>query len=258
MSLSQVMRSGRSLVCYVTAGVPSRGADAEYVMACIDNGADVIEIGVPFTDPVADGRVLQAASQTSLANGMTSAKAMDLVREVRSRSDVPIALMGYYNPIFHHGEARYVADAAQAGADALIVPDLPLEESGALRAACRSAGLDLVQLVGPTTSDERMARIARASGGFLYLVSALGTTGARDQIGPEVAGLIARAKKAAGALPVGVGFGISRAEHVGMMLDAGADAAIVGSAIMSRVLAGETPGQVGEFVRSLKSGTSRR
>ncbi len=243
---------GGGLICYLTAGFPAEGRNIDYIMACVEGGADVIEIGVPFSDPVADGRVIQFTSQKALENGTTPVKVFDLVRSVRSRTDVPIVLMGYYNPIFRRGEERYVSEARASGADGLIVPDLPMEESASLEKHCSTAGIDLIQLVGPTTSEERMGRIAQRSSGFLYLVSALGTTGARRETSSSIGELISRAKRAAGPLPVSVGFGISRPDHVSEVLSAGADAAIVGSAILQRIIDGDGPEKVGAFVRSLK------
>ncbi len=249
--ISERLGSG-SVICYLTAGFPSEGKDIDYIMACIEGGADVIEIGVPFSDPVADGRVIQFTSQKALENGTTPAKVFDLVRKVRSCTDVPIVLMGYYNPVFRMGEGRYVSEAKASGADGLIIPDLPIEESASLEEHCSTAGLDLIQLVGPTTSEERMGRIAQRSSGFLYLVSALGTTGTRRDAPSSIGELISRAKRAAGPLPVSVGFGISRPEHVREILSAGADAAIIGSAILQKIIDGDGPEKIGAFVRSLK------
>ncbi|WP_019176707.1 tryptophan synthase subunit alpha [Methanomassiliicoccus luminyensis] len=255
--ISQRLSNGGGLVCYLTAGFPSEGRDLDYVLACVEGGADVVEIGAPFSDPVADGKVIQYTSQKALENGTTPAKVFDLVRKVRERSDVPIAIMGYYNPIFRIGEERYVRGAKAAGADGFIVPDLPMEESASLERSCSAEGVDLIQLVGPTTSEERMKRIAARSSGFLYVVSSLGTTGARGDVPSSVGGLVARAKKAAGPLPVSVGFGISRPEHVREVLATGANAAIVGSAILQKVIDGESPERVSALVRSLKEATGR-
>jgi tryptophan synthase alpha chain len=250
--ISEVLADGRGLVCYLTAGFPSFDESIEHVLACVRGGADVIEIGVPFSDPVADGKVIQLTSQKALEGGMTPAKVFYLVRELKARTEVPIVLMGYYNPIFKMGEESYVGRAVKAGANGLIVPDLPLEESGSLGERCRKGGLDLIQLVGPTTSEERMKHIAAASSGFLYVVSALGTTGARKEMDKNVGTLIGKAKRAAGSLSVGVGFGVSKAEHAEMLYNYGADAAIVGSAILQRIIDGQSPAQIEEMVRSLR------
>ncbi len=249
--IGETMGKGNALVCYLTAGYPSEAASLEYILACVNGGADVIEIGVPFSDPVADGKVIQFSSQKALEAGMTPNKVFGLVRELRKHTNIPIVLMGYYNPIFRIGEAEYARRAKEAGADGLIVPDLPLEESRTLLEHCRTHGVDLIQLVGPTTPEDRMRVIARNSSGFLYLVSSMGTTGTRRELGAEVADLVARAKRAAGPIPLGVGFGISRPEQVSRLKEAGADAVIVGSAILQMVIDGQSPSAVERFVRSL-------
>lgn len=249
--LSSAFRPG-ALVCYLTAGYPTYEESVELILSCVRGGADVIEIGVPFTDPVADGKVIQRASRSALANGMTPDRAIALAGAVRWSTDVPIVLMGYYNPIFRKGEEAYAELAASAGVDGLIVPDLPLEESSGLEAACRSRGLDLVQLVSVTTPPPRMAAIARRSSGFLYAVSGLGTTGGSREMGQSVRALIEQAKRAAGALPVGVGFGVTSREQVRTLRDYGADGVIVGSALLQRVAAGASGKEVEAFVNSLR------
>ncbi len=247
------LRKGRGLICYLTAGYPSEELFIEHAMASVEGGADVLEIGVPFTDPVADGKVIQLTSQKALDNGITPMRVFELTRKLRSLTNVPLVLMGYYNPIFQVGEGRYAQLAREAGADGLIVPDLPLEESQGLREACVLNKMDLIQLVGPTTSEERMIRIARASMGFLYVVSALGTTGARSSLSAKVGPLVHCAKKAAGPLPVGVGFGISQSEQTEQLYREGADAAIVGSALLKRIIDGATPEDTRKFVAGLRN-----
>lgn len=206
-------RKGESaLICYLTAGFPSLQESKEHILACIDGGADIMEVGVPFSDPVADGKVIQKASQKALENGMTPLKVLELVSDIRKETEVPILLMGYYNPIFKIGESRFVHIANRAGVDGMIVPDLPLEESTTLGREMDAAGMDLVQLIGPLTSERRMRKIASASKGFVYLVSGLGTTGERRTLDPNIGELIARAKHASNKVPVCVGFGISGKE----------------------------------------------
>lgn len=250
--ISHALAGGRKLICFITAGFPTMELSIEHALACVEGGADVMEIGVPFSDPVADGRVIQYASQKALENGTTPLEVFTMVREMRKRTDVPIVLMGYYNPIFQIGEERYADLSARTGVDGLIVPDLPCEESRTLRARCLAGGVDLVQLVGPTTSARRMAKIAAASSGFLYVVSSLGTTGARGSLPDGASEVVRRAKSVCGDLPVGVGFGISRREHAEMMYLAGADAAIVGSAVLQGIIDGATPGDTVRLVRGLK------
>ncbi len=250
--IREALAGGGKLICYITAGYPTPELSVEHALACVDGGADVLELGVPFSDPVADGKVIQYTSQKALENGTTPHRVFDLAREIRSHTDVPIVLMGYYNPIFQIGEGRYVELSAQSGVDGLIVPDLPCEESLSLRQRCAAGGLDLVQLVGPTTSAERMRRIAAASSGFLYVVSSLGTTGARNALPVGAAAVVRRARAAAGDLPVGVGFGISRREHAAAMHQEGAHAAIVGSAILQGMIDGASPEETRRLVSGLK------
>jgi len=252
--MSQLRDAFRSetLACYLTAGFPSLEESVEVALACVRGGADVIEIGVPFTDPVADGPVIQRTSRHALENGMTPARAFEVAARVRERTEVPIVLMGYYNPIFKRGEEAYVELAKEAGVDGLIVPDLPVEESSGLEAACRSFHLDLVQLVSVTTPPQRMAAIARRSSGFLYAVSGLGTTGGSREMGPSVRALIKEAKRAAGTLPVGVGFGVTSREQVRTLHDYGADGVIVGSALLQRVASGASAKEVEAFVSSMR------
>lgn len=250
--IKEALAGGRKLICYITAGYPTPELSIEHAMACVDGGADVLELGVPFSDPVADGKVIQYTSQKALENGTTPRRVFDLAREIRSRTDVPIVLMGYYNPIFQIGEGRYVELSARSGVDGLIVPDLPCEESLSLRERCATGGLDLVQLVGPTTSMERMRKIAGTSSGFLYVVSSLGTTGARNALPDGAAEVVQRARSTAGDLPVGVGFGISRREHAEAMYRAGAHAAIVGSAILQGMIDGASPEETRRLVSNLR------
>jgi tryptophan synthase alpha chain len=240
------------LAVYLTAGYPDEKSTEEYARACVRGGADLIEIGVPFSDPVADGPTIQQTSQAALEGGMTPIKAFDLVRRLRADIRPPIVLMGYYNPVFRLGEARFAEEARRAGADGLIVADLPCEESSTLRDACLGQSLDLIQLVGPTTSAKRMETIASLSSGFLYLVTRLGATGEQRRAGNGLSDLVKRAKGAAGSLPVAAGFGVSSASQVRDMIDAGADGVIVGSALLRAIIQGAPPIDIQASVRALK------
>jgi len=241
------------LICFLTAGFPSMTGFKEHFRACVEGGADIMEIGLPFSDPVADGPTIQHASRVALEKGVTFLSIMEVTRELRQEFSVPIVLMGYYNPIFVQGPGRFVDEAKSAGADGLIVPDVPLEECGPLRKECERGGLDLIMIVGPLTSADRMKRIASASSGYLYLAGNLGTTGARSSMSGELPDLIKRAKGST-ELPVAVGFGISSPDQVRTVIQAGADAAIVGSAILDRVIKGSPSKEVRRFVETLKGG----
>ncbi len=188
---------------------------------------------------------------------MVPSQVFEVVSWIRERVHTPIVLMGYYNPIFRMGEASYLERAAEAGVDGLIVPDLPFEESFSLQSLSQKRGIDLIQLVGPTTNDARMKRISSHSSGFLYLVSALGTTGERDQLAPGVSNLIERARKVS-MVPVAVGFGISTPEQVSQVVTKGADGAIVGSAIVKKIIDGESSLAIRKFVRELKNGCKKK
>jgi len=238
------------LIAYLVGGDPDPAASLAAATAIVDGGADILEIGIPFTDPIADGPVIQEANVRALAAGATIDSVFALVRGIRERTDVPIVLMTSYNPIYVRGDARFCREAKAAGADAVLVTDLPPEESGPFDTAARARGLDRIFLVAPNTPDERLPLIDARAVGFLYLVSVQGVTGVRDTLDPSIVQRIARVR-AASPLPVGVGFGISRPEHVREIADAGADAAIVGSAIV-RII-GEHGGDTAAMAAALKA-----
>jgi tryptophan synthase alpha chain len=219
--------------------------------AAVGAGAGLLEIGIPYSDPLADGPTVQRAAQRSLAGGMSTRRALEVVREVRARVDVPIVPMTYAAPVMAHGEGRFCADAAAAGADGLIVPDVPADEAGELLAGCAEHGLDLVPLLAPTSSDERIALACAQAGGFVYLVSVAGVTGARDRLSDRVAGLVERVR-ACTPLPLLIGFGISAPEHAAAALAAGADGVIIGSRAIEVAEAGG-PAALGEFVASIRA-----
>jgi tryptophan synthase alpha chain len=252
------------LIAYITAGDPSLEASAKIVLAAAEAGADIIELGVPFSDPVADGPVIQRASERALRSGTTLAGVLELVRHLRARTDVPLVLFSYFNPLLQLGLEKFAESAASAGADGVLATDLTPEEANEYRAALRGRGLDTIFLAAPTSTDERLARIAEASTGFLYLVSRTGVTGTREVL-PEGLPALARRVRKFTNLPIAVGFGISAPTHVSI-LGGIADAAVVGSALMAEVersaSADAAAVGVGAFVRALKnaarSGLSRR
>jgi tryptophan synthase alpha chain len=221
------------IVAYITAGDPSLAATLKFVLALADAGADVIELGIPFSDPLADGPTIQRASERALKTRTTLAQVIDLVREIRKSSEVPIVLFGYYNPVLQMGLERFASAAANAGADGVLITDLTPEESGEYRQVLAAHNLDTIFLGAPTSTDDRLAKIAAVSSGFLYLISRTGVTGAKDSLPDDLPALLRRARKVT-QLPIAVGFGISLPGHVSV-LGGLADAAVVGSALVSEI-----------------------
>lgn len=226
---------------------------ADLAQAAVSGGATALEIGIPYSDPLADGPTIQRAAQRALAAGMTTTRALDVVRDVRARvpAPLPIVPMTYAAPVMAHGEAAFCRAAAAAGASGLIVPDVPVDEAGSLLDGCRAAGIDLVPLLAPTSTDERVALACREAGGFVYLVSIAGVTGARERLGDRVAGLIQRVR-AHTDLPLLVGFGISTPEHAAQARAAGADGVIIGSRAIEVAEQGG-PAALEQFVASIAS-----
>lgn len=259
------------IVAYITAGDPSLDATLRFVLALAEAGADVIELGVPFSDPLADGPTIQRASERALKSGTTLAKILELVRRIRQASQVPLVLFSYYNPILQMGLEKFASAAEIAGADGVLATDLTPEESEDYRRILASHHLDTVFLGAPTSTDERLAKIAACSSGFLYLISRTGVTGAKDVLPDDLPALLRRAR-AVTQLPIAVGFGISLPGHVSV-LGGLADAAVVGSALVAEIGKATKTGASGsaidaaasalaEKVRSLKEaarhGLSRR
>jgi tryptophan synthase alpha chain len=247
-------RGQAALVPYFTVGDPDLATTRELVRAALVEGADAIELGVPFSDPMADGPVLQRSAARALAAGTSLPRVLELLADLRREfPEPPFVLFGYYNPFFRYGVAEVARDAARAGADAFLCVDLPPEEAADLRAATRAHGLDLIALLAPTTPQARIRAIARSASGFLYFVSLLGTTGARASLPARLPEWVQRVH-AATALPVGVGFGVSAPEQAAWLAGF-ADAVIVGSAL-ARLLedgpAGEAPARVGAFLAALR------
>ncbi len=254
-------RGEGALIAYLMAGDPDLERSFAYARATIEGGADILELGIPFSDPVADGPTIQAAGQRALRAGTTPQRVLELVRALRERTDVPdipIVLMGYYNPVFRLGEGRFVDEAVAAGADGVIVPDLPLEEAGPLLEAARARGFALIFLATPETPEARLRRLGEASQGFLYLVGRYGTTGAREALAPQTVELIRRARRALPeGLPLAVGFGLARPEHVRGVIQAGADGAVVGSRLVLEVERNAPPERLRALVGALKAATRR-
>jgi len=256
-------RGRTALMPYVTLGFPRQESVLTLVPALVEGGADLIELGVPFGDPLADGATIQAASQKALENGMTLALCLEQVAALRAHGvSIPLVLMGYYNPILQMGIERFARQASEAGVDGAIVPDLPPEEAHELRAALLSQGIDLVFLLAPTSDSARIETVARQGSGFLYLVSLVGVTGAREHLPASLEAFCEQVRAAcahaAVDLPLAVGFGIGTPEQAARVASI-ADGVIVGSALIRAIAAATEADQdpapaARDFVRSLRSG----
>ena len=241
---------------YLTAGYPDVDTNRRLAEAALEAGADGFEIGVPFSDPLADGATMQRASTVALERGATLDTALDLARFIRQAApSVPLVLMSYYNSVLRRGDAAYAAALAEAGADGAIVADLPSEEAGALETALRAHDLDLIPLLAPTTPDERLKRLAAEARGFIYCVSLVGVTGARATLASNLGEFLARIRPASN-VPLVVGFGISQPEHVRAVAALGADGVIVASALADLVDKSKDPVPAAlAYLRSMKDAT---
>ena len=236
-----------ALVAYVTGGYPDPQSTPRIVEALVEGGADLIELGLPFSDPVADAATIQKASFQALEAGTTTARCLEAVEQVRrGDKNTPIILMSYVNPILAFGSEAFVDAAAKAGVDGLIVVDLPPEEGEPLRGRCRTAGIDNILLVAPNSGDERIARVVEQASGFVYCVSVTGVTGARTALPAALPDFLARVRRHT-SLPLAVGFGVSRPEHL-RSLHGLADAAVVGSAIVD-IVGASTAQEVGDKLK---------
>ena len=243
------------LVTYVTAGDPDLDRSADILRALDRAGADVLEVGVPFSDPLADGPVIQRATERALAAGTTLPRVLDMVESVRPGVAAPVVIFSYANPVLRMGAERFADRARRAGVDGVLMLDLPIEEAGAFRGMMASRGIDTIFLLSPTTTDGRIQAAAALGSGFLYAISRLGVTGARERVADGAREIVQRIRRASD-LPVALGFGISKPEHV-REVGQWADAAVVGSALVTVIAeAGRGPGLTGrveEYVRWLKS-----
>jgi tryptophan synthase alpha chain len=247
--------AGTGLVTYITAGDPDL-ARTEGILRALDRGgADVVEVGVPFSDPLADGPVIQRATERALASGTTMTGVLDLVGRLRAELRPPIVIFSYVNPILRLGPEQFADRCRAAGVDGVLVLDLPIEEADEFRALLASRGIDTILLLSPTTTDDRLRRAAALGGGFLYAISRLGVTGARETIADGAEEMVRRIR-AVSALPIALGFGISKPEHV-REVGKWADAAVVGSALVSVIAeagaSSDVNARVEEYVRWLKS-----
>lgn len=256
-TFARLRREGRrAFIPFVTAGDPDLETTRALLIELAGAGASLIELGIPFSDPMADGPVIQRASMRALRNGVDVAKVLEVVSDARKEMDAPIVLFSYFNPLLQFGAERLSAEARRAGADGVLVTDLVPEEAEEFTAALAEKGLDIVYLVAPTSTDERLRMIAERASGFIYAVSRAGVTGAQAEVSTEAEKLVARVREVSG-LPVAVGFGISTREQVSEVWRY-ADAAVVGSAVVAEIErlkgAHDLVARIGEFVLSLHSG----
>ncbi len=253
-------KNEKALVGFITAGDPDLESTRELFSVIEEGGADIIELGVPFSDPLADGPVIQAASQRSLKSGTTLKKIIQLVREIRQSSQLPIVLMTSFNPVFVYGQEAFVKDAVEAGVDGVIVPDLPPEEAGEFDQLAETSGLDLIYLLAPTSTPERIEMIGQKSRGFVYYVSLTGVTGVRSSLAQGVADRVGQIKQAT-PLPVLIGFGISGPEQAKAAAEC-SDGVIVGSALVRMIEEISDPAErnkkLGVFVRTMKQSLQDR
>jgi len=239
----------KALALFVTAGFPRLDATVDVALALEEGGADLIELGMPFSDPLADGPVIQRSSMTALRNGMNLRVLLDQLEKLRKRSDLPVVLMGYVNPILRFGPARFFSEAAMRGADGLILPEVPLEELDRFTELYEESGLARILLVAPTSDAQRIAEIDRASSGFLYCVSMTGVTGQTAQVSPDEH--VRRVKRASSSNPVLVGFGISTPEAA-RRFSLLADGVIVGSSLLQKISSATSMGEIAGWVAGFK------
>ena len=249
--IKSAFENGKAFIAFITCGDPDLETTAATVRTAAENGADLIELGIPFSDPTAEGPVIQGANLRALSGGVTTDKIFDLVRNLRSDVKVPMVFMTYANVVFSYGAERFISICRDIGIDGLILPDLPFEEKEEFQSVCRQDEVDLISLIAPT-SENRIAMIAREAEGFLYIVSSLGVTGARSEIKTDLASIVEVVRQNTD-IPCAIGFGISTPEQARKMAGI-SDGVIVGSAIIKIIekYGKEAPKYVGEYVRSMK------
>lgn len=241
-------KNRKAFIAYIMAGDPDLQETKRRVLMLEKAGVDIIELGVPFSDPLADGPTIQRAAERALSAGVTLKNVIQLVKELRTETNIPLVLMTYENPVFKYGEEKFVKDASAAGLDGVIIPDLPPEEAAGIIKPARAAKLDTIFLAAPTSTNERAAKIAAASRGFLYYVSLVGITGSKLEIGDQLRNHISYLKTCA-ATPVAAGFGVSSPQDAKLMAEI-ADGVIIGSAIVK--MFHEEPGKAEDFIKQLR------
>jgi tryptophan synthase alpha chain len=249
--IHEAFERGKAFIPFITCGDPDAQTTVAAVRAAVENGADLIELGIPFSDPTAEGPVIQGANLRALRGGMTTDRAFDIVRELRRDVTVPMVFMTYANVVFSYGAERFLSTCHQIGIDGLILPDLPYEEKDEFLPICKAWGVDLISLIAPT-SENRIAMIAKDADGFLYLVSSLGVTGARREITTDLASIVSVVRQNT-TVPCAIGFGISTPAQAKKMAEL-SDGAIVGSAIVKLLekYGQDAPPYIGAFVKSMK------
>lgn len=250
-NIRKAFENKKAFIPFVTCGDPDLATSAKVIREAAANGADLIELGIPFSDPTAEGPVIQGANIRALAGGVTTDKVFDLVRDLRKDVTVPMVFMTYANVVFSYGAEKFIATCEEIGIDGLILPDLPYEEKDEFRPICKAHNVDLISLIAPTSAN-RIAMIAKEAEGFIYLVSSLGVTGTRSEITTDLPSIVKVIREVTD-VPVAIGFGISNPEQAAKMA-AVSDGAIVGSAIIKILekYGTESPKYVGEFVKSMK------
>lgn len=255
---SELSRQNRAaLIPFFVVGDPDFDTSLALVKAAIDAGADILELGIPFSDPIADGPTIQKADIRAARSGMNVRRAMEFIRQVKQYRDIPIGLLMYYNLVCHYGKAEFFRDARDAGVNSVLIADMTIDDADEVLGSVRAAGLDSVFMVTPNTSPERMKQIAAQTTGFIYTVSVLGVTGSRDALSDSVEDLVRRLKSLTD-VPVCVGFGISKPAHARAVADAGADGAIIGSRIVGMIEAhlddpGRAIAEVSAFIKQVKT-----
>jgi tryptophan synthase alpha chain len=247
-------RGEPALIAYLMAGDPSLQQSTEYFEALARGGADIIEIGIPFSDPVADGPTIQAAGLRALKANIKLEDIFQMAQNLRSKTQAPLVFMTYFNPIFAYGEDKFLSRCQEIGIDGLILPDVPLEEAETFSIAAQEKNIDIIFLATPATREDRLKRMAELTRGFLYLVGRYGVTGSQATLADQTRSLIQNVRRVVGNVPLAVGFGLSTAEQIRGVIDAGADGGVVGSALVQEVERGILPQLLTEKVRLLKVG----
>jgi tryptophan synthase alpha chain len=256
INIAEKFKDKKALITYISGGDPNLEMTEKLIYRLQDEGVDIIEIGIPFSDPLADGPVIQEASQRALKNGTTLKKLIAKIKDIKDNVRVPIVLMGYYNSVLNYGEHKFAEDISEAGISGVIIPDLPVDEKANLAEELEAFDVSQIMLVTPNTTEQRLEKIKAKCSGFLYCVALLGTTGDAGKPYPELEGYLNRVRRYSGDLPLGLGFGIDGPQKVKKIIDY-PDGIIIGSALIEAIQKGNTETEMlnnaGEFVKGIKS-----